>query len=121
MTTTTDFALIPAVPTLDFSQSNIFKAMALSDTITHTLTISNSGVIDLQFDVQIKDDPSTIRLTERMIRLAKPLTKSQWGLRDLAFDGVYLYASDSNLIQPRSLGFLALWKKWNADDADLTD
>ena len=199
ISTTTNFALIPAVAKLNFTPPALSEAMQIGDIVTHTISVTNSGVIDLNFGAYIDYigegnrfgenhrqvmplqeamirqaverasvpngvKKNTIRaadVTDKVIHFNTPLevgdllfqldaqaatgshvllgveyangtyfvtaaglndseeanmfyqidangtllnswtqpTTSEWGWRDMAFDGVYLYASDSNVIE----------------------
>jgi hypothetical protein len=53
VTTETDFALIPAISILEYSPASIEEYMEIGDIVTNTVTVTNTGFVDLEFEVGI--------------------------------------------------------------------
>ncbi|MGB0383967.1 MAG: M36 family metallopeptidase [Ardenticatenaceae bacterium] len=53
LTVTTDFPLIANVAKLNFSPLSIDKSLSMGDLVTHTMTITNSGVAELTLEVNL--------------------------------------------------------------------
>ncbi len=107
VTTTVDFALDPAIAILSYSPSEIEEFMEIGDIVTNTVTVTNSGYVDLEFSVNIGGwGGPTLMIRPHVEPVSVPASNGRFPLGNYApsiglapADGEAVAASDAPVVR----------------------